>query len=257
MSTDHRTSILTPEQIEITYVIAGIGSRFVALAIDTIYQVLIAAVAFYAIVGLRLFEGVLPDLSWVQAGLLVLVGFLLFYGYYVFFETVWNGQTPGKRVVGLRVVRIDGRPIGFSQAAIRNVVRVLDSLPVYYAIGVLVMFLNKSQRRLGDLAAGTVVVHEGPAARLQVLPAFEARVAIDPLLVRRVRPEEYDLIRRFLLRRAELLPAARAARAAQIAASLRYRDEMPDADPEALLESLAAAYRAIESGRTPPAGPAR
>ncbi|MBM3449874.1 MAG: RDD family protein [Armatimonadetes bacterium] len=131
----------------------------------------------------------------------------------MFFEAIWNGQTPGKRVVGIRVVRIDGRPIGFGQAATRNLVRVLDALPVYYAIGVLVMFLNKSQRRLGDLAAGTVVVHEGASQRLQALPRLEARLAIDPLLVRRLRPDEYDLIRRFLLRRDELLPAPPASRA--------------------------------------------
>jgi hypothetical protein len=103
------------------------------------------------------------------AGVFGLVAFALLWGYYIFFETLWNGQSPGKRWVGLRVIAHDGTPIGVSATLIRNLVRIVDFLPLYYGIGVVTMFIDRQSRRLGDFAAGTLVVYERGAITLEHL----------------------------------------------------------------------------------------
>jgi uncharacterized RDD family membrane protein YckC len=90
----------------------------------------------------------------------LLVVFVVIWGYFAFFETIWQGQSPGKRWTGLRVIQEGGYPIGFSQAAIRNIVRIIDFLPLFYIIGAVVMLIDSRSRRLGDLVAGTIVVKE-------------------------------------------------------------------------------------------------
>jgi uncharacterized RDD family membrane protein YckC len=106
---------------------------------------------------------------YVVLAFIVLVVFFVFWGYFVLFETVWNGQTPGKRWTGLRVIQEGGYPIGFSHAAIRNIVRLVDFLPVYYVVGATVMLIDKRSRRLGDLLAGTIVVRERRDVTLESL----------------------------------------------------------------------------------------
>jgi hypothetical protein len=98
---------------------------------------------------------------------MVLIFFVVFWGYFMLFETLWSGQTPGKRAGRLRVIRRDGQPVGASEVLIRNLVRIVDFLPGFYGIGLVVMFIDKEARRLGDMAAGTIVVREGEQTRLQ------------------------------------------------------------------------------------------
>jgi hypothetical protein len=98
-----------------------------------------------------------------------LIAFGFLWGYYIFFETLWDGQTPGKRRARLRVIRSDGLPIGFAEAAIRNLVRMVDFLPAYYGVGVVAMFVDGRSRRLGDLAAGTLVVRDKGMITLESL----------------------------------------------------------------------------------------
>jgi uncharacterized RDD family membrane protein YckC len=238
---EDRATILTPEQVEISYQLAGLGSRFVAVLIDTLLQLALAGALLVAFVVTAQVEGVLRGYAWWQLAIALLAAFAIFNGYFIFFETVWNGQTPGKRATGIRVVREDGRPIEFAQAAIRNVVRLVDFLPASYAVGVITMLLNRSQRRLGDFAAGTIVIHDAPGERPRVLRT-SPRVPIDRLPHRRLRPGEYELVRRFLLRRAELEPSVRAQRAREIAQALGL-DGHTGASAEELLETLAAVYR--------------
>src|ERR671926_427029 len=126
-------SVLTPERVRLQYDIAGIGSRGAAAIVDTVIQgILLFLVATY-----------------------LLAVFVVTAGYYIFFEIVWSGQTPGKRALGVRVIRENGYPIRPVDAVIRNLVRVVDGLPSGYAIGLLVMLLNNRSKRLGDFAAGT------------------------------------------------------------------------------------------------------
>ena len=157
-----RLSIETPEQIKITYSVAGIGSRFYAALVDFAILIPILFIGYYIIVRAIL------DLdekygNWLAA-LAGIATFVLQWGYYMIFEIATNGQSPGKRVLGLRVIKAQGYPISFSDSAIRNIVRIVDMLPFAYGIGLLTMLLNKNWQRLGDLAAGTLVVKEDAKA---------------------------------------------------------------------------------------------
>jgi hypothetical protein len=97
----------------------------------------------------------------------VLVVFILFWGYFAIFEAVWNGQTPGKRAGRLRVIRRTGQPIGASEAMVRNLIRIVDFMPGFYGVGLISMFIDKEARRLGDFAAGTIIIREGEQTSLQ------------------------------------------------------------------------------------------
>lgn len=157
----------TPEQVELRFPLAGLGSRFLAATVDIGIQIianlvliLIIVIAFSA--GMR--TGALDRMSdtagkWFVAGI-VLVYFLLYWGYYSLFEAFRNGQTPGKRVMKIRVIKDSGRQITFFEALARNLLRVVDSLPALYLIGVISILFTKQNKRLGDLVADTIVVHE-------------------------------------------------------------------------------------------------
>src|SRR5579864_9601565 len=141
--------------------LAGIGSRFMAAFLDILIE-LVVYLALFLLTLLWWSSGWLTGNRsiWWQA-LISLVAFCLNWGYYAVFEAIWQGQTPGKRWAGIRVIKDSGRPINVFEAITRNVMRVLDWLPGMYAAGVCVMLLNKKHRRLGDFVAGTLVVHEG------------------------------------------------------------------------------------------------
>ncbi len=206
-------SIETPEQIDINFQKAGIGSRFYAAIIDTLLLVLISLIGYYVN---RRFITELGDVlgKWLGAigGVAI---FALFWGYYIVLETTTNGQSFGKRVLGLRVIKEEGYSIGFTESAIRNLVRVADFLPFFYGVGLCAMLINKNWQRLGDLAAGTLVVKTGRTslpfsdARLQAdIPAvnvssqkFIYATWIQPELVTET---EMQVIREYLVRRAEL-----------------------------------------------------
>lgn len=224
-TSDEILHIDTPENVVFGYQVAGIGSRFLAGLIDV---VLLAFIEFAVIATLLLLlnlTGIVTTnlgvdegmVGWVMAiaGLLL---FAFFWGYYIFFEILWNGQTPGKRRVGLRVIRTDGQPAGPGEIIIRNLVRIIDLLPSGYALGILVMFLNAQSRRLGDLAAGTLVIYDhGPItlqslqemSRPQQLPSpisqDTANRLVEGLPLERLQPADYDLIDSFLQRRHTLI----------------------------------------------------
>ena|SRR5215213_767581 len=156
---DDELIIETPERVELHYVLANIGNRFLAAAIDHLIQAG-AGLAALLVAGLasnwNLFEG----MSTWTAALLVLVIFAIYWGYFVFFETIWSGQTPGKRIMRLRVVREDGRPVRFFEVFVRNLLRLaLDVQPFFsYAGGVISIIFSSRSKRIGDFVAGTVVV---------------------------------------------------------------------------------------------------
>jgi uncharacterized RDD family membrane protein YckC len=151
----------TPENVTFDYDVAGIGSRFLAALVDTGIILLLQIVVFAVFFLLLSTEYALIEnaMSWALAAI-GLISFILLWGYYVFFEFLWNGQSPGKRLIGLRVIRVDGTPISESESIIRNLVRLIDFMPMAYGVGVVTMFINSNSRRVGDLAAGTVVVHD-------------------------------------------------------------------------------------------------
>jgi uncharacterized RDD family membrane protein YckC len=179
---DEQLTISTPEQVAFHYEMAGIGSRFMAALIDYLIvgtAILLVICAYSMLASASLAASISGDdsgalgLNIIQAVLVVVI-FLIFWGYFALFELVWNGQTPGKRAGKLRVIRRDGQPIHAGEAMVRNLVRIVDFLPGFYGIGLVTMFIDKDARRLGDLAAGTIVVREGEQIRLrdvQVAPA--------------------------------------------------------------------------------------
>jgi uncharacterized RDD family membrane protein YckC len=249
---DDQLAIRTPEHIELQYTLAGLGSRFFALLLDSFIQwglIFIIFILFLLVMGLlnRLLgynplQG-MPGL--LLAALGVLFFFLLLNGYFLFFETLWNGQTPGKRAMKVRVLREDGRPISFFEVMVRNVLRLADMLPGNYALGALVILFSKRNKRLGDYAAGTVVIKErrqqvpdtGPRTRIEVTPHLNT--ISGPQFQGVLSSDEQMMITRFLHRRYEMDPAARAQLAQRLALTLAQRLNLPqpmNLPYEALLE---------------------
>ena len=156
-------SIETPEQVALEFPVAGIGSRFVALLLDHLIQFGILLVVVLVVIAVMAAAGRHGEETmggkWFLAGVGFLL-FLVFWGYFALFEAFWHGQTPGKRVLKLRVIKDTGRQITLFEALARNLLRPIDYLPSLYLVGVITMLTNKRSKRLGDLAAGTVVVHE-------------------------------------------------------------------------------------------------
>lgn len=241
-----KLNIDTPEQVALEFSLATVGSRFLALAIDTLIQVGIG-VALFIVVAFALFlSGAAESAArpWVMA-VLVLGGFVVYYGYFALFETLWSGQTPGKRVIGLRVIHGSGRPVNAWEAILRNVVRIADQMPAIYAIGIVSVFLTPRSQRLGDLAAGTVVVHER-LVRAELEAA--AGAAGEPLTQhgsRKLTPDEIAVIELFFRRRGQLDGYVRMRKAHQIARRVRDRLGISAAvDDEQLLEEVVAEYKA-------------
>jgi len=237
-----KLTIETPEQIPLEFPLAGIGSRFLAIALDTLIQVLgFLMIVFVAEILLPTAARFTPRaLTW-AAAIFFLCLFILCSGYYALFEVFWNGQTPGKRLVRLRVSSDSGLPITVYEAVVRNLLRIIDQLPGLYVVGIISVFLTARNKRLGDIVAGTVVVHEKAMQDSQ--PDFFAAAASTALSSGlQITAEELELIERFLQRRYDLSPEVRRQSAEQIAGRLRARlgaAQDGAASPEDYLESLA------------------
>lgn len=234
MSTSGRT--VTPEAVTIVLDVAGLGSRMIAWLIDTLIQL---AIAIPIVLGIG--AGNLSGS--VELVVLSLILFVLFWGYYPIFELSWQGQTPGKRAQRLRVIRSDGQPAGGAAITVRNLIRILDVFLLPF-LAVISMIVTARAQRLGDLAAGTLVVREARfTAPESVVPA--SRPDLPAVDATGLSERDYDVIRSFLARRGSLDPTARWRLAAQLAAAVRGRvGSLPDglAD-ETLLEAVAQAYR--------------
>ena len=197
--------IETPEQTSIEFPLAGIGSRFLAIAIDSLIQgaAIVAGLIFLALMfGLRSAQ-FMPSIAnvWLLA-ILILGYFVLMYGYFMVFEAIWNGQTPGKRITRIRVIKDSGQPITSIDAVARNLLRIVDQLPVAYGIGLLCAWMSPQSKRIGDYVAGTVVVHEkafeaGPAGWDT---AGSAQPVAHQYGANRLSPQEFALVESFTSR---------------------------------------------------------
>jgi uncharacterized RDD family membrane protein YckC len=154
-------SIDTPELVAIELPLAGIGSRFIALLVDYLIWgagiVLLIIIAVVLLPAMHAFN--VKSAQWAEA-IVIFSIFLVNWGYFTLFEAFWNGRTPGKRVARIRVIQRSGRSIGLLESMARNLVRYVDQLPFFYAVGVITMFVTRQHQRLGDLAAGTLVVRD-------------------------------------------------------------------------------------------------
>jgi uncharacterized RDD family membrane protein YckC len=244
MSSVDKLTIETPEQTLLEFPLAGIGSRFLAIALDTLLQA-----AAYVVLGLMAAllstEGFLPTLGrqWGVA-IIIFLGFIVQFGYYTTFEAMWNGQTPGKRWTHLRVILDSGRPIGAYDAILRNLLRIVDLLPTLYGVGIVTILLSRENKRVGDYAAGTVVIHEKPLQGVGSIwsVATTPATAAPQIPTVSMSVDELRLVETFFERRASLDPDVRRSMARQIAQRLGERMNVPGEmrpDPEQFLETLA------------------
>ncbi len=246
IETEETLIIETPERVPLHFALASIGNRFLACAIDHLIQFLVLLILYFVIIYIVSFFsnglGAKNDYfnfyqqvsNWVIAiGILAIFVFLT--GYFAFFEWIWNGQTPGKYWLKLRVIREDGRPVTFFEAAARNLLRLFDMFPViFYSVGLISVFLSGRDQRVGDFFAGTVVVRE----RTEESPTFEqvfASPVSDSALRRLQRKTEFagdfsvigeneiEVVESFLRRREDLSDRQREWMAWRVAMPIMYK----------------------------------
>ncbi len=244
----------TPEKIVIRHALASPGARAAAWILDSLIQ-FIATIAGFAILAYGAGDDLFGERANVTLGsglsvaFYLILLFLLKWGYYVFFETLTRGGSPGKRAMGIRAVRIDGEPIDFESVVVRNLVRVVDDFPGIPLLGFLVSISTKRSQRLGDIAAGTVVV----IARGRKRPALPEEAPIDassvaiPMLARggtALTERELGVLRRFLAEKARLPEAAVRSMSARLAAQAAERTGVPveGRDPVEYIESIYLAH---------------
>jgi uncharacterized membrane protein SpoIIM required for sporulation len=232
---EQTVDVETPELVVLTYSVAGVGSRVLAAFTD-----LLICIASMVVLVLGL--GALWDLahlgslgiaeSWGMA-IFILAQFALMWGYYVLFEGLRDGQTPGKRIHHLRVVQEGGYSVTFGVSAARNLLRVLDMQPAFlYLVGLGSMLASKRGRRLGDIVAGTIVVREDVRAAMVAAPVAPRRDRGSAPLQTALSEDEYVLLSRLVERWSTLDPAKRASLVAQLAirfAPALQGDTRPDA----------------------------
>jgi uncharacterized RDD family membrane protein YckC len=234
--------VATPERVAFRFETAGLGSRFAAQLID----VLVLWGLLLALGGACLGLGALTGRGDAALLAFILVGFAIFWGYWIVPEALWSGQTLGKRLLNLRVVDAGGGPITVGQAVVRNLVRAVDFLPLYYAVGAIAIFASPRNQRLGDLAAGTVVVRERLAVRLSDLAAASAAAGSSATPppggpAARLEPRLRRFVVAYAQRRAYLPPAHRDQLAWQVEPALRTAlpDVVTARGPLAALDQLA------------------
>ena len=250
IETEETLIIETPERVPLHFALASIGNRFLAAAIDHFIQyaaIILIVLAVFSLGGMtrNMFdEGFLREMPKWTIAILIIVVFALFTGYFVFFEWLWNGQTPGKRLMKLRVIREDGRPITLWEALARNLLRIFDAVPGFvlpvYSIGLITIFMNGRDQRVGDMFAGTVVVRE----RADEVPTFAETFSnrISDLAFHRVQKRtdftanlvaltegEIEVVESFLRRRWDLTDRQRLWMAWRVALPIMYKLK-PDYD---------------------------
>ncbi len=252
-------TVETPEHLELQFQLAGIGARFIAFLIDKFIQFGTVLGIIFFVSMLLFFTGQTAQfvefIAQAKKGVwqwLIAIG-LLFYGiimigYFVIFEYFWSGSTPGKRSQDIRVIRKDGRPISFFDSAVRNILRFVDILAEVYPLGLVVMFLDSQNRRLGDLAAGTIVISEREAVSPSVPEINSPGHPEAPELksvVASMTPEDYQIVSKFLSRRKELDPEHRMRLASEISERLMAgaQREKIETNPEKFLEIMETLYR--------------
>jgi uncharacterized RDD family membrane protein YckC len=249
-------SIQTPESVRFQYVLAGVGSRAAAFLVDTAIRYLSILVIFIlaSLLGSLLPAidptGILEKIpkTWILALAFLAYG-ILELGYFLFFEALWNGQTPGKRKQGLRVIRSNGRPIGWLESAIRNILRAVDMLLGFYPLGLIVIFFSRNNQRIGDYAAGTVVVVEEKRRAFRGRSrSRDTKTLAHPEIenyLTLVEPSQYRVLKSFLQRRGEMDESHRHELARLLAHQLLEKWKMPArliGSYEVFLEEVVALY---------------
>jgi uncharacterized RDD family membrane protein YckC len=243
--------VATPERVSFDYQVAGLGTRAIAQVLDLLIVSGILIAVYFVAVAVSLAQSVTGQL------IAILGSFVVIFGYFWVSEALWSGQTVGKKVFRLRAVGDRGEPLTFAQAGIRNIVRIVDFLPYGYGVGVIALFVNGKGKRLGDLAAGTIVVKDSDHVGLWQLPG--ARPPIGPpgapapspttfataspaeVMLRRLDPNLRRFVTSYARRRPELSLDVRVQLASQVQPSLRAAlpEVFAQSGPLAALDYLA------------------
>jgi uncharacterized RDD family membrane protein YckC len=207
-----QTDIVTPEHVSLRFNLAGLGSRGTALIIDWVFLSLIFAILIFTL-G-KITEGqftYFEEASGYMVAAMIIIPFVLWWGYFAFFEFFAAGRTPGKLILGIRVVQENGQSITFLSAAIRNLLRVIDMLPALYLLGMVMIFVHKKHKRIGDIAAGTIVIYERKSKRKnRIVKEIEKRgidknkIEIDEWSKKKIGEKEWKLLKTYMERRTKL-----------------------------------------------------
>jgi uncharacterized RDD family membrane protein YckC len=258
-------NIDTPELVSIEMPLAGIGSRFIALLVDYLIWfaglLIVVLASSFILPAIHAFNRISEQ--WAEA-LVIFIFFLLNWGYFTLFEAFWNGRTPGKRVARIRVIQRSGRAIGLFESMARNLIRYVDQLPFFYAVGVISMFVTKQHQRLGDLAAGTLVVRDreietplwgdsgsrtftaqffSPSA---LVPEPHSLVTLPTAGIAKLSAGDLEVLEGFFARRLDMSMETRAALALRIASAIMAKSglQIPEgASVETFLEATARQLR--------------
>ena len=259
-------NIDTPELVDIQLPLAGIGSRFIALLVDMLIWfagfIVLAIVLAIFLPGIEAFSKISEQ--WAVAAAIFML-FLLFWGYFTLFEAFWNGRTPGKRVARIRVIQRSGRAISLFESMARNLVRYVDMQPFpMYAVGVIAIFTTRQHQRLGDLAAGTLVVRDRvqdaplwgeSGARTFTAPAFDRSApapephnaySLPTTGIAKLSSSDLEVLEGFFARRLDMSLETRHMLAERIAAAIQAKSgiEPPaGASVETFLEATARQLR--------------
>ena len=260
-------NIDTPELVAIEMPLAGIGSRFIALLIDTLIWgaglIVLALVLWVFQPSVRAFSSL--SYQWTVAVFTIAI-FLLNWGYFTLFEALWGGRTPGKRVARIRVIQKSGRAIGVFESMARNFIRYVDQIPFFYAVGVIAVFATRQHQRLGDLAAGTLVVRDreqetplwadagmrtftaAAFGQTVPMPQLHQSVSLSADSVAKLASSDLEVLESFFARRLDLPLSTRQAIAKKIAAAIQAKSglEAPsEVSIETFLEAVARDLRDV------------
>lgn len=265
MALFNRYQVETPESVALEFTLAGIGNRLYALLIDYLCLggIIVGLLIFWGLLAFnlaRLWSSFADGQLWLTAVQLLLI-FAVYVGYFVAFETLWQGQTPGKRWTKIRVIREDGRLVGLTQATLRALLRPVDD---WLYVGAIMIIFDRRERRLGDWLAGTLVIREGrndaprirsQGDRLKLFYPDQAAQLAQQLRTQsqlnRLTPDHWLVIQDYLLTRQDLLAAAKTQTSQRLAEQVKTLIQLPedlsDTSPEVLLEAVYLACREPES----------
>lgn len=255
-TTKETLKIQTPEHVGFQYVLAGLGTRSTAFILDTVFRALFILSIFVLMMFLAKWlpqldpTGLMASIpkTWLLA-IAVLAYGVVDLGYFLIFEALWSGQTPGKRMQKLRVIKVNGDPIGWLESAVRNILRAIDMVAGFYPLGLFVMFLSSHSQRIGDYAAGTLVIverrHKLPMDKARLRSTSKLNLPDLDLHISALEPKQYQLIRTFLQRREAMEESHRRELARLLARRLMKRwgiSPAADLADEAFLEEIVGVY---------------
>ncbi len=233
MEIERKVKLLTPESVELEFSLAGIGNRALALLIDysILFLILFCLSFVWVVVGEQLETSDFAEelTKWFNAFMFLLY-FLIYSGYFVFFETVWNGQTPGKRFTKIRVIQANGRPVGLSQASLRALLRVFDD---FFSVGVLLIIFGKTEKRIGDIVAQTIVIQEPRRAEeVDIKLSFNSEKAKGEWsslgITDRLSVHDFAVVKDYLQRRKNFSSKTRLMVSDRLMGQLRLKLELTD-----------------------------